>query len=241
MQARKKDATGAGPQVSKARPTSIQTLPEPVTPPARARDVAAPVATLVGAATPAAPPPPPPPAQPRTVAKAEAREQVQALPVVGRVVGADAATKQDIEAPAARRALKPVTENLAVTGEAPVIESSAAPVVVAAANSAKTQWSLRGPRILRSDDGGQSWQEQHTGRGMLLAGSSPSITTCWVVGAAGLVLRTTDGQAWAPRHFPERVDLHRRRRRDLDARQIGRRDGGCKNLPRPRSSLRGSR
>jgi hypothetical protein len=207
VQARKKDVTGAGPQVPKARPTSIETLPEPVTPPARARDVAAPVPTLVGAAMPAAPPPPPPPAQSPTLAKAEAKEQVRALPVVGGVAGADAAAKQGIEAPAAGRALKPVTENLAVTGEAPVIQYSAAPVVVNAANDAKTQWSLRGPRILRSDDGGQSWREQHAGRVVLLAGSSSSITTCWVVGAAGLVLRTTDGQAWAPRPFPERVDL----------------------------------
>jgi photosystem II stability/assembly factor-like uncharacterized protein len=30
---------------------------------------------------------------------------------------------------------------------------------------------------------------------------------CWFVGRAGLVVRTTDGRAWALVSFPERLDL----------------------------------
>jgi photosystem II stability/assembly factor-like uncharacterized protein len=41
----------------------------------------------------------------------------------------------------------------------------------------------------------------------LKAGAAPSPATCWIVGAAGTVLLTTDGERWDRRPFPIPVDL----------------------------------
>jgi photosystem II stability/assembly factor-like uncharacterized protein len=41
----------------------------------------------------------------------------------------------------------------------------------------------------------------------LLAGAAPSPATCWIVGTAGTVLLTTDGERWERRPFPLTVDL----------------------------------
>ncbi len=172
-----------------------------------ARDVAAPVATLVGAVMPAAPSPPPPPELPPAQAKAEAREQVQALPVVG---GVPPPGKQAGNAGAAE-ALKPLAETVVVTGRTPLVQAKASvsmPILVSAKDNPDTRWRFGpGARIEGSADAGRTWRLQYSGTGELLTGSSPGGTTCWAVGAAGLVLRTTDGQAWAARPFPEQVDL----------------------------------
>jgi photosystem II stability/assembly factor-like uncharacterized protein len=70
-------------------------------------------------------------------------------------------------------------------------------------------WRLGpGAVIAASRDGGVTWQPQTSGATSdLLAGSAPVRTTCWVVGRAGIVLLTTDGEHWQARPFPERVDL----------------------------------
>jgi len=207
MQARRSGVTGSGPQVSKARPTSVETSPERVVPPAMARDVTTPVAALVGAVTPAAPPPPPPPALPPAQAKAEAKEQARALPVVG---GVPPPGKQAGD-PGAAEALKPMTETVVVTGRTPLVQAralNALPILVSAKDNRDIRWRFGpGARIEGSADAGRTWRLQYSGTGELLTGFSPDGTTCWAVGAAGLVLRTTDGQAWAARPFPEPVDL----------------------------------
>jgi photosystem II stability/assembly factor-like uncharacterized protein len=41
----------------------------------------------------------------------------------------------------------------------------------------------------------------------LTAGASSSSQTCWLVGASGTVLRTTDGRTWVSVNLPEPVDL----------------------------------
>ena len=52
-------------------------------------------------------------------------------------------------------------------------------------------------RIERSTDRGQTWQQQASGvTAELLAGSAVSNDVVWVVGRAGLILRTTNGQQW---------------------------------------------
>ena len=199
LRARTKDVSQGSPEASK--PPRVEALPETIVAPARPQELAAPTTTFVAAPVAAPPPPPPPPAQ-----SGGARGQAQALPVVRGVGGGDVARKQAAaEAPPARR-LDLGPESVVVTGESPLV-ASATRVLVAAAGNPKVQWSLHGPRISRSDDGGQSWHEQYTASAALLAGASASATTCWAVGAGGLVLLTTDGKSWEPRPFPERVDL----------------------------------
>ncbi len=54
-----------------------------------------------------------------------------------------------------------------------------------------------GGKIERSRDRGQTWEQQPSNvTADLVAGSAPSDTVCWVVGAAGTILRTTDGEHW---------------------------------------------
>jgi photosystem II stability/assembly factor-like uncharacterized protein len=71
------------------------------------------------------------------------------------------------------------------------------------------RWRAVAPgSILYSMDGGLSWRSSTTGTSVALhAGSAPSRSVCWLVGQAGTVLLTTDGQNWQVRPFPERVDL----------------------------------
>jgi len=82
-------------------------------------------------------------------------------------------------------------------------------VIVAAATGRMVRWELGpGGRIWRSMDAGSTWKELTSGVSAdLAAGSAPSATTCWVVGAAGTVLVTTDGERWTRRPFPLTVDL----------------------------------
>jgi hypothetical protein len=52
-------------------------------------------------------------------------------------------------------------------------------------------------KIERSEDGGKTWQTQSSGvPANLTSGSAPSVKICWVVGAGGVILRTTDGEHW---------------------------------------------
>ncbi len=65
-----------------------------------------------------------------------------------------------------------------------------------------------GGRLLRSADGGESWQPQASGAAAdLLAGAALSPAVCWIVGSAGTVLLTTDGERWRSLPFPLTVDL----------------------------------
>ena len=65
-----------------------------------------------------------------------------------------------------------------------------------------------GGRLSRSGDAGATWHEQRSGVTVdLKAGAAPSPATCWIVGAAGTVLLTTDGERWERRPFPLAVDL----------------------------------
>ena len=65
-----------------------------------------------------------------------------------------------------------------------------------------------GGRLSRSGDSGETWHEQTSGvTADLLAASAPSPATCWIAGAAGTVLLTTDGERWERRQFPYQVDL----------------------------------
>ena len=75
--------------------------------------------------------------------------------------------------------------------------------------NAPSRWRL-GPAgtVLRSVDGGSTWQAQPTGVATTLtAGASPSPLVCWLVGPQGIVLRSIDGRSWQRLVFPEAIDL----------------------------------
>jgi hypothetical protein len=62
--------------------------------------------------------------------------------------------------------------------------------------------------VLRSIDGGSTWEAQRTGASVTLtAGASPAPSICWLVGPGGIVLLSTDGRSWQALPFPEKVDL----------------------------------
>lgn len=63
-------------------------------------------------------------------------------------------------------------------------------------------------KIEFSSDGGASWVMQDSGIAAdLLAADAPTVSTCWAVGRAGTVLRTTDGRNWTLRKQPTAADL----------------------------------
>jgi hypothetical protein len=66
------------------------------------------------------------------------------------------------------------------------------------APSGNAMWRFgAGGQIEHSNDRGKSWQPQASSvTGELLAGSAPSDLVAWVVGRAGVILRTTDGERW---------------------------------------------
>ena len=98
-----------------------------------------------------------------------------------------------------------------------------------------------GGQIWRSADAGSTWHSQPSGVSAdLFAGSAPSPATCWVVGAAGTVLLTRDGERWERRPFPLPVDLTSIETRNArnaivttrDGRQFATLDGGATWTPR---------
>ena len=81
---------------------------------------------------------------------------------------------------------------------------SAAPHVFVSSPDPTVRWRLSGPSVERSLDGGVTWQRQSTSTdAVLTGGSAPSRTVCWIVGHAGTVLLTTDGEAWRRITFPD--------------------------------------
>jgi len=108
-------------------------------------------------------------------------------------------------------------ETVRVAGESPMVKSSAR--AETAASRVRTvdvispepayRWRTIAPgSVLYSVDGGVNWRPSSTGTSVVLhAGSAPFRSVCWLVGQAGTVLLTTDGQTWQLRPFPERVDL----------------------------------
>ena len=64
-----------------------------------------------------------------------------------------------------------------------------------------------GGKIERSRDAGGTWHPQASGvETDLVAGSAPTETVCWVVGRAGTILRTTDGERWEKVASPAPLD-----------------------------------
>lgn len=126
-------------------------------------------------------------------------------------------TSAALEARAAEADQRPVPPPPAPVAAAPPAQAfgsanrTAAPSAAEELRSidAAVRWRFAGPGFVeRSTDGGTSWERFDTGvRTQLRAGVCPSASTCWVVGDAGVVLRTLDAQTWQPATSPTIEDL----------------------------------
>jgi hypothetical protein len=140
----------------------------------------APVPAGAPAAAPVAPPAPPPGQELATSA-------IGGRAAGGRGGGGD----RDF---AARNALK--------------AKAAAPAAVVIASPDRDSEWRIVSGTVEHTADGGATWQPQAIGVVTAMrAGAAPAARVCWVVGAAGVVLRTTDGTTWTRIPFPEPSDL----------------------------------
>lgn len=120
-----------------------------------------------------------------------AQEAAGKLPVKGREAAAvDTLRDSDAKLRTAAAAARPITWEIAEPG-------------------GRVLWRTGDSgQIEKSADGGAAWARQSTGvTAELLAGAAPSEQVCWIVGRAGTVLRTTDGEHWARIPFPFHLDL----------------------------------
>jgi len=101
---------------------------------------------------------------------------------------------------------------------------------------AKILWMIAGPAAIeKSEDGGASWKtESLETRAAILAGTAPSVKICWLVGASGTILRTTNGAHWKTIRPPAETDFVRVEATDAltatvtaqDGRRFSTADGG---------------
>jgi hypothetical protein len=127
------------------------------------------------------------------------------------MMAARVASEEKLAEPAALAPAAPQAAGAPLSSVAPRrdAESLEASLVTVSAPGGAVMWRFgAGGRLLRSADGGGSWQPQSSGATAdLLAGAAPSQAVCWIVGAAGTVLLTTDGERWERRTFPLEIDL----------------------------------
>ena len=71
----------------------------------------------------------------------------------------------------------------------------------------RRRWRAIAGRIERSEDAGASWIAVPASDESITGGTAPSGSTCWLIGANGLVLVSSDGITFARVPIPERVDL----------------------------------
>jgi hypothetical protein len=129
----------------------------------------------------------------RAERRADSQVSTRALDSLQRPARDAAATGAGAVAPSTPpAAVPPVSETV---GQAARF-SALAPVVVMSPDP-NMRWRLAGASVERSVDGGKTWQRQATGTtAALVAGSAPGPTICWIIGQAGTVLVTADGQNW---------------------------------------------
>jgi len=85
--------------------------------------------------------------------------------------------------------------------------ATAAPTVIVSPDR-DSQWRMVNGAIEHTADGGRSWQAQTlTTSEPIRAGAAPAARVCWLVGARGVVMLTTDGVSWRRIEFPDPVDL----------------------------------
>jgi hypothetical protein len=171
---------------------------------------AAPVAPSV---TKAAPPAPAPSAAAPVIAPAPVSTRADSRRA--RAVRNEPTQPQRAAAPVAAEASPPASAKPAAAGAAMdrVAEQRAlkaavpAPMVIASPDH-DSQWRIADGAIEHTADGGRSWQSQPSGvTAPIRAGAAPAARVCWLVGARGLVMLTTDGLTWRRIEFPDPADL----------------------------------
>jgi hypothetical protein len=204
-------------------------------------DTIAPNAAVAGTPVPPAPAAPAAPA-PQPVAGVAQSALPPSIPAPGAPAGAAAAQ------PSATPQPRGVAESVTVTAAAPPVDSAEKFAARGAARFVTPAFEVVSPErayrwravtpgsVQYSMDGGINWRSSSTGTAVALrTGAAPSRTVCWLVGQAGTVLLTTDGQTWQARPFPERIDLTAVEARDArtatvttaDRRRFATVDGGA--------------
>lgn len=170
--------------------------------------------------------PPPPPVQQERETKAAAQAPAAAPPAVASP-GPPPAQAKEVTPETRQDPAHPEVDafrlrDRAMSGAAPAAPPAAAPaappappggVVGSLAETitlparASVPWRVRGTIVEQSNDGGVSWTTAYAGQAELTMAAPVSAQVCWVVGRAGLVLRTTDGRTFTRLNFPETVDL----------------------------------
>jgi photosystem II stability/assembly factor-like uncharacterized protein len=88
------------------------------------------------------------------------------------------------------------------------MRQDASVLVIVVPSDPSRRWRLTADRAIeRSADSGRTWVQVRPAQGELTAGSAPSATVAWFVGANGLVLRTTDGTTFTRLPAPVAADL----------------------------------
>ncbi len=84
-------------------------------------------------------------------------------------------------------------------------------IVLVATQDRSVMWRVGAAGLIEhSSDGGATWQAQASNTETdLLAGSAPTEKICWVVGRAGTILRTIDGEHWEKIAPPVALDYIR--------------------------------
>jgi hypothetical protein len=206
--------SSAPPQAADRRPVASRTraraTPAPVPPAAAATSPPPPldnVSAIASAQKKEAPPPAEPPPAPATKgAPAETRDVV-VVPRTAAPVAVSAPLPR-VEAPLAGDG--GAASKFAGAGGRGGGGLAAAPVAIVSPDP-NVRWQVfppSGGRVARSTDGGDTWQMQSTTVNVALtAGAAPAATVCWLVGAAGTVVLSTDGRTWQRLPFPQTIDL----------------------------------
>ena len=85
---------------------------------------------------------------------------------------------------------------------------SAATIISVRTADGVERWRLGANGSIQHREPDGSWQEQSSGvSSPLWAAAAPSPTTCWIVGSAGTILRTIDGEHWQRIDSPTQADL----------------------------------
>jgi hypothetical protein len=125
-----------------------------------------------------------------------------------------AGQRRDAAAPPPPAAPSPARAPAAAALEAPVaglqksVRAEVAAIEIATLDPS-VGWRVVGDRILRSDNGGATWVVVRQDAGdRIVAGSAPSTSVCWFIGAAGRVLLTVNsGATFVDVSLAEPLDL----------------------------------
>ena len=111
----------------------------------------------------------------------------------------------------AKKAQSPNVKGAVAAGSASarsqMIEAKSATAVIQTPDTA-VQYRVAGAGVVeRSQDGGATWQGLFlNSNAEIFAGAAPSEQVCWLVGRAGAILLTTDGNSWKTIPPPAKVD-----------------------------------